>query len=339
MVVPAHLVKNSLSYVVIGLILAVTDVATAHHSIFPFDRDTFVELEGVVSEIRWRNPHVGLTMLIQNDSGEEEVWELEGDSANAAARRGLTGESISVGDRVRVAGNPSIRGRREILFTNILLPNGEERLLTERPRPLRWTEEPMDPPTVASDTSLGRSIFRVWSFGERRRARKPFVFTPAAQAARAVWDPFTDMLALRCIAPGMPNAMLNPYPIEFIEEGDQIRLRIEEWEATRLIDMASGEMPEDALPSPLGYSVGRWEGATLVVETARVDVPYLDDAGTPMSEEVEIVERFTVSEDGSRLDYEITVTDPQNLVEPAIQDATRSWVPGTEIRPFECDPE
>ncbi|MEE8345622.1 MAG: DUF6152 family protein, partial [Woeseiaceae bacterium] len=137
--------KNSLSYVVIGLILAVTDVATAHHSIFPFDRDTFVELEGVVSEIRWRNPHVGLTMLIQNDSGEEEVWELEGDSANAAARRGLTGDSISVGDRVRVAGNPSIRGRREILFTNILLPNGEERLLTERPRPLRWTEEPVDP--------------------------------------------------------------------------------------------------------------------------------------------------------------------------------------------------
>ena len=339
MFVPAHQVKSSFNCVVIGLMLTVTDIATAHHSIFPFDQNIFVELEGVVSEVRWRNPHVRLTMLVQNDSGEEEAWKLEGDSANAAARRGLTPDSISVGDRVRVAGNPSTHGRREILFTNILLPNGEEHRLTERPRPLRWTEEPAAPTAIASDTSLGRSIFRVWSYGAIYQARKPFVYTPVAKASRAAWDPYTDMLALRCIAPGMPNVMRSPYPIEFIDAGDQIRLRIELWDTTRLIDTVAEEITKDAPTSPLGYSLGRWEGNTLVVETARVDSPYLDDAGTPMSGQVRMVERFTVSEDGTRLDSEIIVTDPQNLAEPAIEDAAWKWIEGTEIRPYECAPE
>ena len=332
-----QLVKNSFFIISIGLIVAATNVAIAHHSIVPFDQNTFIELDGVVSEILWRNPHVRLKMRVQNDAGEEEEWELEGDSANATARRGLTRDSISVGTQIRVAGHPSNRGLREILLTNILMPNGEEYLATERPRPWRWTEGRAG--VTSPDTSSGPSIFHVWSFEVLHRVEEPFVFTPAAQAARAAWDPFTDMLALRCIAPGMPNAMHSPYPIEFIDEGNQIRLRIEMWEATRLIDMVSEEIPEDSPSSSLGYAIGRWEGETLVVETANIDDPYLDDAGTPMSEEVRVVERFTLSENGTRLDYEVTVTDSPNLAEPAIEYAAWRWVPSIEISPYECIPE
>ncbi len=336
-IVSPRLVRNSFFIIPTGLIIAATDVAIAHHSIVPFDQNTFIELDGVVSEVLWRNPHVRLKMRVQNDAGEEEEWELEGDSANATARRGLTRDSISAGNRIRVAGNPSIRERRELLLTNILMPNGEEYLATERPRPWRWTEERAG--VTSPDTSSDPSIFHTWSFEEAHRPREPFVFTPAAQAARAAWDPFTDMLALRCIAPGMPNAMLNPYPIEFIDEGNYIRVRIEQWEATRLIDMVSEEIPEDAPSSSLGYSIGRWEDETLIVETKQIDFSYLDDAGTPMSADVEMTERFTLSESGTRLDYEVTVTDPPNLTEPAVEDAAWRWVPGTEISPYECIPE
>ena len=101
----------------------------------------------------------------------------------------------------------------------------------------------------------------------------------------------------------------------------------------------SEQIPEDAPSSPLGYSIGRWEGETLIVETAQIDFPYLDDAGTPMSADVEMAERFTLSENGTRLDYEVTVTDPLNLAEPAVEDAAWRWVPGTEISPYECIPE
>ncbi len=316
---------------------AVPTAASTHHSILPFDRTMFSELVGEVSAVRWINPHVRLTLIVESDSGEEEEWQLEGESANATARQGFVRDAVRVGDEIRVAGFPSARDRKELFVINILLPNGEETVLTDELFPLRWTEGSERVSGGSSD--LGRSIFRVWGYGELYQARVPFVFTSLAQTARSAWEPFTDMLAIRCIAPGMPNAILNPYPIQFIDEGDQIRLRIEEWEATRMIDMVSGDIPEDAPVGPLGYSVGRWESETLVIETARVDFPYLDDAGTPMSEDVRMVERFTVSEDGTRLDFEIAVTDPQNLAEPAIWDAYWSWIPGTVVRPFECDLE
>ena len=337
MIASARFVRDPSTCVIAGLLLALLNSAPAHHSIVPFDTGTFVELEGEISEISWRNPHVRLKMLVQNQAGEREEWELEGDSANATIRQGLTRESINLGERVRIAGNPSNRGRRELLVTNILLASGVEHLMTERPRPWRWTEPPAEP--VLTDTSLGRSIFRVWSFAEAHRPRQPFVYTRAAQAARNAFDPLTEMPALHCIAPGMPNAMLNPYPIEFIDEGEYIRLRIEQWEAVRLVDMVSEEIPTNVSPGRLGYALGHWEGDTLIVKTAQVEFPYLDDAGTPLSEEAKMMERFSVSEDGNRLDYEIAITDSPNLVGLAIEDAVWKWIPGIEIRPYQCELE
>ncbi len=323
--------------ILVGALLPIG--AFAHHSILPFDTERFEELRGVVTEVRWVNPHVRITLRIENDAGEQEEWEIEGDSANATARQGFARDAVRVGDEILIAGWPSARGRDELFLTNILLA-GEETVLTDMPIPLRWTDDRAETGAGSSaDSELGRSIFRVWGFGAVYQPRELFAYTDAARASRADWDPQTDMLAIRCIAPGMPNAILNPYPIEFLDEGDRIILRIEEWEADRVIDMVADEIPGSAAPSPLGYSIGMWEDGTLVIETARLDFPYLDDGGTPMSQDARISERFTVSADGSRLDFEITVTDPENLVEPATWDAFWTWRPEVVIRPFECDPQ
>ena len=56
-----------------------------------------------------------------------------------------------------------------------------------------------------------------------------------------------------------------------------------------------------------------------------------------MSEQAKLVERFTVSVDGKRLDYEVSVTDPENLVGAATWDAAWKWVANTKIMPFECE--
>lgn len=338
---PARTMKVGLGRVIVGLIVAVASPASAHHSIFAvYDDNIFVEVEGVITAMDLRNPHITMMMRVENDAGGEELWRLEGDSANAVARRGISSDTLAIGARVRVAGYPSRFRDRQILATNILMPGGEERLLTERPRPWRWTQPPREETQApAAETALGRTLFRVWSFHEFMEPRAPLEFTPAAEAAREAWNPDTDMLALRCIASGMPNAMHSPYPIEFVDEGDQIRLRIEEWEATRIIDMLADAVPEDAPQSPHGYSVGRWEGDTLVVETERIDFPYQDDLGTPMSDRVRMLERFTLSEDGNRLDYALTVTDPPNLTRPATWDAAWIRVPGKQLMPYQCEPQ
>ena len=327
--------KNLFENLITGGLLLLSSIAFGHHSIAPFDMEAIQELEGTVSSIRWVNPHIRLTLRV----GDEE-WDVEGDSPNAAERQGLTRDSIQVGDEVRLAGWPSTLGRREVFLTNILI-DGTETVVMDLNLPLVFTQPQGAPSVDAEEADPDSGIFRVWSSsGEIYKQRNPYVLTPAAEAAREGWEPLTDMLALQCIAPGMPNAILNPYPIEIVDMGDHIVIRIEEWEAVRTIDMVSEAIPEDAPTSILGYSVGRWEDdLTLVVETARVDFPYLDDAGTPMSNDIRMVERFTLSQDGNDLAYEISATDPENLVEPAVWDAAWTWIPGTIIRPYECEVE
>ena len=85
--------------------------ASAHHSITAFyDRSVTTEVEGIVTSVFWRNPHVGLTILVENEQGEPEEWELEGGTMNDLVRWGFTEESIQIGDRIIATGAASRRG-------------------------------------------------------------------------------------------------------------------------------------------------------------------------------------------------------------------------------------
>ncbi len=172
----------------------------------------------------------------------------------------------------------------------------------------------VDPEKAA--VAQGRGIFRVWS-----RDVRPWYFRPADQyqltesalAAVAEWDEFEDNPLLNCMAPGMPAVMGNPYPMEFVERDGAIELRFEEFDAVRVIHLAEGATEADVSASPLGYSVGHWEGDTLLITTSRINCPYFDRVGISQSAAVEVHERFRVVENGNGLEYEMTVTDPQTL--------------------------
>ena len=94
--------------------------------------------------------------------------------------------------------------------------------------------------------------------------------------------------------------------------------------------------PTDQPHSIMGYSVGRWEEATLVVSTTNMNYPYFDSDGTPQSQQVEIVERFTVSDDETRLDHRMTITDPEIFTATAEMTRHYNWNPAEEIKPYEC---
>ena len=61
---------------VFGLIFSVPILSSAHHSVFPYDMATFLELEGLITEVRWRSPHIRLKIAAESDSGETVEWEL-----------------------------------------------------------------------------------------------------------------------------------------------------------------------------------------------------------------------------------------------------------------------
>jgi hypothetical protein len=99
------------------------------------------------------------------------------------------------------------------------------------------------------------------------------------------------------------------------------------------------DLPEDPEPTWLGYSVGRWEGDTLVVTSAGFnDQGWLDSAGHPQTESLRITERFT-RRDFGHMDFEITIDDPTVFNRPFTVTRQRELVPDTELLEDVCENE
>ena len=64
--------------------------------------------------------------------------------------------------------------------------------------------------------------------------------------------------------------------------------------------------------------MGNWDDDALVIRTNRINWPYFDNIGTKQSNVVEVVERFSLTEDQSRLNLEMTITDPFTFTEAAV---------------------
>lgn len=94
---------------IIGLTSAlVVSVCFGHHS-FPavYDRDVVINLEGVVTEVWYENPHARVYVSVTNSDGAETLWELEAAGATQLRRQGWLYTSIAVGDRIIVEGSPA----------------------------------------------------------------------------------------------------------------------------------------------------------------------------------------------------------------------------------------
>jgi hypothetical protein len=191
---------------------------------------------------------------------------------------------------------------------------------------------------LVADRVPEMGIFRVWT----PRGRPPALaadqlpLTVEARASLAEYDALTDDPALRCEPPGMPVMLDTPYPVAFIDQGDRILVRYEEWDAQRTIWMRAGGGPELQEHALRGISFGRWEGESLAVFTLYIDYPYFDDLGTPQSRDVTVLERYRPGADWSRLDWEVTVTDAASFTESVTRIGYYAWEPGEAIKPFEC---
>ena len=251
---------------------------------------------------------------------------------------------VSVGQNVRVAGFPSRRTGTDIYALNLLLEDQRE-ILLDTPT-ARWSDNTIGtgldetPGEIGADTSLG--LFRIWSTDGNMLAlgsmgdNPSFQLTERAQQDLASWDPLSADNPFRgCDPKGMPNIMEQPNPIEFVDEGDRILIRMEEYDTVRTIHLTDTS-DQNIEPSILGHSVGRWEGSTLVVHTDRVSWRYFNQRGLTQSDEIELDERFTPSADGSRLDYEIVATDTDTFEQPAVVTKTWVWIPEAEVLPFDC---
>ena len=341
--------------VCLGVLLAPV-ASFGHHSVAAwFDSSQVMELEGELAELKWQNPHIVFTLKVTGEDGRETLWDMESLSLSGVTRTGLTRDLLVVGQTLKVAGNPSRRNLNNVFIRNILLPSGQEIVLGAQARwttdsSLRGSEVLREREGDASAPAQG--IFRVWSTGSGTSMIFPenitpnfdfsvYPLTPAAKKVLEEFDTFEDDPTRNCAPKGMPLLMEQPYPMEFAREGDDIVVRLEEYDSRRVIHMdpESASAAARAPASLLGYSVGRWEGRALVVTTTRVNFGHFDSVGIPLSEAAEIVERFTPSEDGARLDYALTVTDAATFTRPVETSKHWIWLPGIAVGRYACSPQ
>ena len=320
--------------------------ALAHHSRIQYDQTTYVELEGEIVRMRWRNPHIVYHMRVTDEKGEDQTWMLEAGSLYMLARTGVKENPVNVGDKVRVAGYASKNGDPEFYLQNIMLPSGQEVVLLPGAKPY-WSNDVVGGRehwnnTLAAEGDTSRGIFRVWSRENISGATtgtdmSNLPLTASAREKRAAFDPLRDDPMLDCIPAGMPRSMGGPHPIHFIDHGDTIEIQNGELDVRRTVHMTEdGNIdPQDIPHSKQGYSHGTWDEDVLEVRTTHVNWPYFDGVGTPLSTQAEMVERFTISDDDKRLDSEIVVTDPVNFTEPVV--VGRYWVDlGEPMEIYNC---
>lgn len=111
--------RTLLTLVAAALVVGSVGVAYAHHSFTAaYDNTKRVEVEGVVREFIWRNPHSFLRIDVTNKEGKVETWSLEWGSSSqlSAAKYPVTRTTIKAGDKIIAGGeprrDPSVKGLR-----------------------------------------------------------------------------------------------------------------------------------------------------------------------------------------------------------------------------------
>ena len=111
--------------------------ALAHHSHAMYDASGEIELEGVLSEVRWANPHVWIYIDVQNEDGTTRKWGMEGAAIQQLQEKGWTGDMFEVGMPIKVSCYPLRSRGPGCLGGYVLTLNGEELPATHELHPGR----------------------------------------------------------------------------------------------------------------------------------------------------------------------------------------------------------
>lgn len=139
----------------------------------------------------------------------------------------------------------------------------------------------------------------------------------AAELYKRRNDTFSrDNPMIRCLPPGVPQLDAYTHPYKIVQTSDLIVVLYESFTMFRQIFLDGRELPKDPQPSWMGYSIGRWDGDVLVVESSGfTDQSWLNGSGHPHSDAMHVTERFTRRNLG-HMEIEVVIDDPKTYTKP-----------------------
>lgn len=332
-----------------GLALACPGLSSAHHAEAPhFQTDKTIEFSGVVQSWRPVNPHAYMMLTVTDASGSN-TWRCETNGVAIIRRIGITPETFKVGDRLQIKAAPGRRNPRLCMLREVRLPSG--RVINMGLQGLGQQQ--------AATARQNTSIYGTWEPPARApaaagaaaplAARAPILdkLTDPGRRALAAYDPVRDDPARRCSPVSQQrlwNAVGSPFAIA--RQGEKIMLRHEFMDAVRTVHLDRKDHSRAGPRSVLGHSIGRFEGDTLVVETANftpgVTQQYVLDAngkltGLLHSDAFRVVERIRYLPDRKQLEVRFSQSDPKFYTEPMPEQVRYYQTsPEPSWAPFNC---
>jgi hypothetical protein len=307
----------------------------AHHSNSPFQLDEVISFEATVTRFEWKNPHVFVHVrtVFENDSPIE--VQVEGDGTAILKPIGWSAEAFSVGDRVLVEANPSRNpARGAVLGRKITKQDGTEYF----PNPEFITSG-----TPASQ-QVAESLSGVWlprreDFYKYLGSVSSWSLTELGQQYLSAYDGTQNPQA-NCISVSSPVIMVYMVHTELELLADRVVMHSDWMNVDRIIYTDGRGHPPNGERTPQGHSIGRWDGDTLVMDTALFSEHSGGlVVGVPSGPQKHIAERLTLSEDRTALLYEFELQDPDYLREPVTGSARWNYRPDLEPAAGECDLE
>jgi hypothetical protein len=201
---------------------------------------------------------------------------------------------------------------------------------------------PVPPPVAAEGTGeLSPSGSLFGNIGDQTPGGAPYQPWAAELVKKRMADNSKDNPDAHCLPLGILQNTTHPFPKKIIQTPTEV-IVIYEGSATTVREIyLDGRTPDrDAEPWYQGYSVGRWEGDTLVVETTNfIDddtwTTWLDVRGSPLTQHGKIIERFRRPNFGS-LQIEVTIDDPKAYTRPFTATINNRLLPDMQLIEFVC---
>jgi hypothetical protein len=139
-----------------------------------------------------------------------------------------------------------------------------------------------------------------------------------------------------CTPAGPTRILEQPYPLQVVQKGNTIVLI---WEQNHIFERVylDQQPPADVDDSYMGFSVGHWDGSTLVIDSSHFNAKtFLDDNGLPHTADMKVERRLRKVQNGKALEITVKVTDPAVYSRPWTIRAVLPARPDTEIEEYVC---
>lgn len=333
---------QTLRLVMTILLVASAPLAFAHHSTAAtFTEERYSTVDGVITEFKFRNPHVLIYIDVTNPDGTVTSWMVEGSSATGWRKANWKNDSLKKGDRLRVSGYATIDGSPMVwLKTMELLDLQTKQLiakLSDEEDPAlalsgKKAEENVE--VVASleflpaKLSTGEPNFtgttrredklRTWTARGPDGADDPMPYNEKGKVALSAWDLKNDPQVF-CDPPGLVRqAGYTSYGQIIHQYPDHVTIEYEEYGAKRAI-FFEDKLPRSSVLSHLGDSIARYEGDSLIIESVNLLPNASGHRGKPLSGKISVKEVYTRTDNpelGTVLTTVTTINDPEFLTEP-----------------------